>query len=154
MILLDNNDDDYDSYDYYDDDDDQATDQLDPAFHRFPCRAWSSGGEPPDPLELRFPPLWNFLLTFYDVFYGVSGWALIGFPVVENVYAQSLLDRVFAPWVMSLKILQFALFFVTLDNKADLEKDGKCEVNFSRPFIKISGTPPGAKPLKISPLPM
>ena len=32
--------DDYDDYDYYDDDDDdQATDQLDPAFHRFPCRA-------------------------------------------------------------------------------------------------------------------
>ena len=53
---------------------------------------------------------------------------------------------------MSLKILQVALFNVTLDNKADLEKDGKCEVNFSRPFIKISGTPPGAKPLKISPL--
>ena len=46
---------------------------------------------------------------------------------------------------MSLKILQFAFFNVTLDNKADLEKDGKCEVNFSRPFIKISGTPPGAK---------
>ena len=52
---------------------------------------------------------------------------------------------------MSLKILQVAFFNVTLDNKADLEKDGKCEVNFSRPFIKISGTPPGTKPLKISP---
>ena len=82
---LDNNDDIDDDYDD-DDDDDQATHQLDPASHRFPCRAWSSGGEPPDPLELRFPPLWNFLLTLYDVlstccmmYYGVGGWELIGF---------------------------------------------------------------------------
>ena len=37
--LLDNNDDIDDDYDDDDDDGDQATDQLDPAFHRFPCRA-------------------------------------------------------------------------------------------------------------------